>query len=95
MRALGVVGLVKSQLQRYPVEALESICHSVRGDELDARRAPHAPHPAAGVAVAWCTHPFLCIGDTTSWHVAHHDASRACGAGTRRVLCTPSSPAYG
>ena len=45
MRAMGVVGLVQSQLQRYPVEALETLCHAVRGDELDARRAPHAPRP--------------------------------------------------
>ena len=57
MRAISAIGPVHSQLSKYPPEALESLCHTVRGDALDARRAaaPRArPRVAAGVARAWC-----------------------------------------
>ena len=45
LRALGAFGLALSQVRRYSPEALESLCHTVRGDELDARRAPMPPPP--------------------------------------------------
>ena len=55
---MGVATRLQSQLNRYPPEALESLCHSVRGDELDARRAaallPPRPNPASGLAPTGC-----------------------------------------
>ena len=43
LRAVGAAGVLLTQLNRYPAEALESLCHTVRGDELDARRATLPP----------------------------------------------------
>ena len=60
MRVLTAAGRLFAQFGRYPVEALASLCHSVKGDERDGRcaaqRAPlrlhmHAaglPAPVAG-----------------------------------------------
>ena len=48
-RVAGVASRLYLKLDRYPAEALESMCHSVRGDEVDGR---HAEVPLAGVAVA-------------------------------------------
>ena len=56
MRAMMAVGRVVVQFGRYPVEALASLCHSVRGDELDDRCAAQracAPAAAAGVSAPW------------------------------------------
>ena len=39
-----------AQLQRYPAEALASLCHSVREDELDARCATQCNCSAASAA---------------------------------------------
>ena len=61
MRALAAVGRLYLQLRRYPAEALESLCHSVRADELDGRRAPLLPRSNTGLAVAWRPRPTLCV----------------------------------
>ena len=53
MRAATAVGRTALHFDRYPVEALASLCHSVRGDELDGRCAVQracATTPAAGVS---------------------------------------------
>ena len=53
MRAVTALGRLFLHFDRYPVEALASLCHSVRGDELDGRCAAQracAPTPAAGVS---------------------------------------------
>ena len=80
MRAMGVIGSLGSQLGRYPPEALESLCHSVRGDALDARRARR---PLARARVSLLAWPGL-AGDT--WWFVRALANGAHGAGTRWVL---------
>ena len=44
MRVITQAGRFMAQTHRYPADALESMCRSVRGDEMDAR---------CGLALGW------------------------------------------
>ena len=72
MSALVAYSRLIPQLQRYPAEALASLCHSVREDELDARRATQRICPTRGV---------LQLGLKTGWRdLRNHACSRTAQA---------------
>ena len=80
MPALVALSRLIAQLQRYPAEALAALCHSVREDELDARRATQRSASAVLRVRRAGQH-----GLKTGWGVAcaGKPRVRAHGAGTR------------